>query len=354
MAEKAYIILEDGHVFCGKRFGAESDAIGELVFTTGMGGYIETLTDETYQGQIVMQTFPLIGNCGMIFEDVESKKSYLSAYIVKEWCTAPSNFRLEQDLDSYLKEQGIPGVYDVDTREITRILRENGTMTAKIVSELPENWAEGLKEFKLTDAVSKVSSPDSKTYKAAGDKKYTVALYDFGSKSAIVKALAEKGCDVITLPYTASSEDILNTGADGVVIGNGPGDPMENTKQIEEIKKIFGKIPMLGVGLGHQLMALAQGAKTEKHTYGHRGANQPVKYQGNGRTYITNQNHGFIVDIKSLEKIGASVTFVNANDGTCEGAEYNDKNAFSVQFIPAGKDKDLVYDRFAEMMGGAH
>ncbi len=353
MAEKAYIILEDGHVFCGKRFGADCDAIGELVFTTGMGGYIETLTDEAYAGQIVLQTFPLIGNCGMIFEDVESRKSHLSAYIVKEWCTAPSNFRMEQDLDSYLKEEGIPGIYDVDTREITRILREKGTMTAKIVGELPENATEGLAEYKPAGAVAKVTCPQKNTYSAVSEKKYTVALYDFGAKSNIVKELTERGCEVITLPYTASADDILALGAAGVVIGSGPGDPAQNKEQIEEIKKLFGKIPMLGICLGHQLMALSQGAETEKHKYGHRGANQPVKDLESGRTYITNQNHGYIVSFNSLKNTGGEMNFVNANDATCEGIKYPKLSAFSVQFIPHGKDADLVYDRFIKLMGGA-
>lgn len=352
MAEKAYIILEDGQVFCGKRFGAEMDAVGEIVFTTGMGGFIETLTDPTFCGQIVMQTFPLIGNYGMIFEDVESRKSYLSGYVVKQWCDAPSNFRTEQDLDSYLKEEGIPGVYDVDTREITRILREKGTMKAKIVSEITDDIKDELKDFVLCDAVKTVTPNEKKTYAACGDKKYTVALYDFGSKSEIVKELNEKGVEVITVPFTYKAEEILAMSVDGVIIGNGPGCPGENKEQIDEIKKLMGKVPMLGVGLGHQMMALSQGAEVKKHTYGHRGANQPVKCLENGRTYITNQNHGFIVTIDSIEKAGAELNYVNANDDTCEGIKYADKNAFSVQFIPAWKDADLVYGKFIEMMGG--
>lgn len=352
MALKAYIILEDGQVFCGKRFGAEMDAVGEIVFTTGMGGYIETLTDPTFCGQIVLQTFPLIGNCGMIFEDVESKKSYVSGYIVKQWCDAPSNFRTEQDLDSYLKEEGIPGIYDVDTREITRILREKGTMKAKIVSEIPENIKAEFDGFTLCDTVKTVTAKEKKTYAAACDKKYTVALYDFGSKAEIVKELTQKGCEVISVPCFDGADEILALGADGVVIGNGPGCPCENKEQIEEIKKLIGKLPMLGVGLGHQMMALSQGAEVIKHTFGHRGANQPVKCAENGRTYITNQNHGYIVDVDSVEKAGGKINFINANDNTCEGIEYPGKNAFSVQFIPAWKDAEMVYGKFVEMMGG--
>lgn len=353
MAKKAYIILEDGHVFCGKRFGAESNAVGELVFTTGMGGYIETLTDPSYYGQIVLQTFPMIGNCGMIFADVESRKSYVSAYIVKEWCKAPSNFRLEQDLDSYLKEEGIPGIYDVDTREITRILREKGTMAAKIVSELDENAAEGLKDYEIKGAVKAVTSNEKKIYSAKGDKKYTVAVYDFGDKSAIVNELTECGCEVLSMPYSSSADEILATGADGVVISNGPGAPCENETAIAEIKKLMGKIPMFGVCLGHELMALSQGGEIIKLKYGHRGANQPVKNLEAGVVSITNQNHGYAVKSDSIEKAGGVITHENANDGTCEGIEYASLKAFSVQFHPGARDKKALYDKFMKLMGGA-
>ncbi|MBE7039721.1 MAG: glutamine-hydrolyzing carbamoyl-phosphate synthase small subunit [Ruminococcaceae bacterium] len=353
MAKNAYIILEDGHVFCGKRFGADSDAVGEIVFTTGMGGYIETLTDPSYYGQIVLQTFPMIGNCGMIFADVESRKSYVSAYIVKEWCEYPSNFRLEQDLDSYLKEEGIPGIYDVDTREITRILREKGTMAAKIVSELPENATDGLADYKIKKAVAAVASGEKKIYNAKGDKKYTVAVYDFGDKSAIVKELTERGCEVISMPYSSSAEEILSLGADGLVISNGPGDPCENEEAIAQIKKLMGKIPVFGVCLGHELMALCQGGEIIKLKYGHRGANQPVKNIEAGIVSITNQNHGFAVKTESVACAGGVITHENANDGTCEGIEYTGLNAFSVQFHPIARDKKALYDKFMKLMGGA-
>ena len=353
MAKKAYSILEDGHVFCGKRFGAETDAVGELVFTTGMGGYVETLTDPSYYGQIVLQTFPLIGNYGMIFADVESKKSYVSAYIVKGYCDYPSNFRTEQDLDSYLKEAGIPGVYDVDTREITRIIREKGTMAAKIVSELPEDATKGLGDYKIADAVKAVASGDKKTYSAEGEKKYTVAVWDLGDCSQIVKSLINRGCDVIRLPFDTKADEILALGADGLVISNGPGEPTENKDIIEEIKKLSGKIPMFGICLGHELIALSQGAKTEKLKYGHRGANQPVKDLKEGIVLITVQNHGYTVENESVEKAGGIITHVNANDGSCEGIEYAGLKAFSVQFHPGGRNINAIYDKFLKMMGGA-
>ena len=353
MAKKAYIILEDGHIFCGKRFGADCDAVGELVFTTGMGGYIETLTDPSYYGQIVLQTFPMIGNCGMIFADVESRKSYLSAYIVKEWCEAPSNFRLEQDLDSYLKEEGIPGIYDVDTREITRILREKGTMAAKIVSELPENATDGLKDYEIKCAVKAVSSAEKKIYEASGNKKHTVALYDFGEKSAIVRELTERGCEVICMPYDSSADEILSLGADGLVVSNGPGAPDENASAIAEIKKLMGKIPMFGICLGHEMMALSCGAEIIKLKYGHRGANQPVKDLAAGVVSITNQNHGFAVKAESVKAAGGTITHENANDKTCEGIEYKELKAFSVQFNPGARNKKALYDKFEKLMGGA-
>lgn len=353
MAKKAYIILEDGHVFCGKRFGAETDALGELVFTTDMGGYIETLTDPSYYGQIVMQTFPLIGNYGMIFKDVESRKSYVSAYIVKEWCKFPSNFRTEQDLDSYLKEEGVPGIYDVDTREITRILREKGTMTAKIVSELPENAKIGFSDYKITDAVAAVTDLEKKTYEAVGEKKHTVVVWNFGDKSKIAKELTQRGCEVICVPYNTKADEILALGADGLVISNGPGEPSENKDAIEEIKKLMGKIPMFGICLGHELIALSKGAEIEKLKYGHRGANQPVKDIKEGIVTITVQNHGYVVTNESVEKAGGVITHINANDGTCEGIEYKDLKAFSVQFHPSGRNINAIYDKFLKMMGGA-
>ncbi|MBQ8782684.1 MAG: glutamine-hydrolyzing carbamoyl-phosphate synthase small subunit [Clostridia bacterium] len=353
--KKAFIVLEDGHVFEGKRFGADGDALGELVFTTGMVGYIETLTDPCYCGQIVVQTFPLLGNYGMIYEDTEGKKSYVKGVVVREWCEAPSNFRCDGDIDEYLKKENIVGICDIDTREITQIIREKGVMNAKIVDEITDEIKEELKNYKVADAVRTVSSGVTETYEAEGDSEYTVAVVDFGEKSDVVKQLTKRGCKVVSVPYDTSADDILALGADGVVLSDGPGNPADNAYSVEQVKALMGKAPMFGISLGHQIMALANGGKTEKHKYGHRGANQPVKNLEVGQTYITSQNHGYVVDADSLNGVG-ELAFVNANDGTCEGVKYPDKKAFSVQFHPAAgsgpMDTEFLYDEFVKMMGG--
>ncbi len=353
--KKAFIVLEDGHVFEGKRFGADGDTLGELVFTTGMVGYIETLIDPCYCGQIIVQTFPLLGNYGMIYEDTEGKKSYVKGVVVREWCEAPSNFRCDGDIDEYLKKEGIVGICDVDTREITQIIREKGVMNAKIVDEITDEIKAELENYKVTDAVKTVSGGETETYAAEGDEKYTVAVVDYGEKSGIVKQLTKRGCKVVSVPFDTSADDILALGADGVVLSDGPGNPADNTFSVEQVKALIGKQPMFGISLGHQIMALANGGATEKHKYGHRGANQPVKNLEVGQTYITSQNHGYVVVSDSLNGVG-EVAFVNANDGTCEGVKYPDKKAFSVQFHPAAgsgpMDTEFLYDEFVAMMGG--
>ena len=353
--KKAFIVLEDGHIFEGKRFGADGETLGELVFTTGMVGYIETLTDPCYYGQIVVQTFPLLGNYGMIYEDTEGKKSYVKGVVVREWCEAPSNFRCDGDIDEYLKKEGIVGICDVDTREITQIIREKGVMNAKIVDEVTDEIKAELKNYKVVDAVKAVSSGETEVYEADGDEKYTVAVVDYGEKSDVVKQLTKRGCKVVSVPFDTSADDILAIGADGVVLSDGPGNPADNAYSVEQIEAVMGKQPMFGISLGHQIMALANGGKTEKHKYGHRGANQPVKYLSVGQTNITTQIHGYVVVSDSLSGVG-EVAFVNANDGTCEGVKYPDKKAFSVQFHPAAgsgpMDTEFLYDEFVAMMGG--
>jgi carbamoyl-phosphate synthase small subunit len=348
--KKAYIVLSNGQVFEGCRFGAEGDSIGELVFTTGMCGYIETLTDPSYYGQIVMQTFPLIGNYGIIEKDFEGKCA-VRGYVVREWCEAPSNFRSEYDLDTFLKEQGVVGVYGVDTREITRIIRESGVMNAIICDEVPGDLS-AVRSYAVTDAVKSVSRASAEVYPAVGEKKFSVALMDYGAKRNIIQSLQNRGCEVTVYPYNTSAETVLASNPDGVMLSNGPGDPEENVGPIAEIKKLMGKVPMFGICLGHQLMALAQGGKTMKLKYGHRGVNQPVRECAGKRTYITSQNHGYAVVSESLP-VGA-VSFANANDGTCEGIDYPELNAFSVQFHPEArsgpKDSEFLFDRFIELM----
>lgn len=356
MAEnEIYICLENGDVFKGYSFGADGEVFGELVFTTGMCGYIETLTDPSYYGQIVMQTFPLIGNYGIIPDDFESKKPYLSAYIVREKCDNPSNFRCSETLDEYLKDNGIVGVYGVDTREITKTIRESGVMNAIITSNPNSVDMEKVKQYKVTKAVKSVST-DKPALFPSEEHKYNVVLLDFGAKKNIIRELNKRGCNVAVMPYDTKAKDILKLGVDGIMLSNGPGDPAENTEVVEELKKLIGKVPIFGICLGHQLLALAIGGETTKLKYGHRGVNQPVKNLATGRTYISSQNHGYAVISESVTDKGGEISYINANDNTCEGVDYLDKLAFSVQFHPEAcsgpHDTRFIFDKFINMMGG--
>lgn len=350
--KKGYLILQDGQVFEGVLFGAETDTVGELVFTTGMCGYVETLTDPSYAGQIVMQTYPLIGNYGIIREDFEGA-CCVKGYVVREYCDTPSNFRTDCDLDAYLKEQGVPGLCGVDTRELTRIIREHGVMNAAICDEIPADLTP-IKTYAITGVVEAVSCKEPDCYQAEGEERFRVSLIDYGAKRNIIRWLQKRGCTVTVLPATTSAEDILAADPDGVMLSNGPGDPAENTYQIEQIRKLLGKVPMFGICLGHQLTALAAGGSTYKLKYGHRGVNQPVRDLNGVRTYITSQNHGYAVDGDTV-KLG-KVRFVNANDGTCEGIDYPELRAFTVQFHPEActgpKDTTFLFDRFVELMEG--
>ena len=349
--EKAYLVLQNGQVFEGFSFGAKAKSIGELVFTTGMCGYIETLTDESYFGQIVMQTFPMIGNYGIIPSDFEGKTS-VRGYVVREWCENPSNFRCEKTLDDYLKEQGIPGIYGIDTREITKIIREYGVMNAVICDEIPNDLTDVI-NYKVENAVKSVTTDEEYISKAENEK-YNVTLIDYGAKRNIIRELNKRGCTVKVVPSSYTAEQILADNPDGIMLSNGPGDPAENTFEIGEIKKLFGKIPIFGICLGHQLLALSQGAETVKLKYGHRGVNQPVKEVDGTRTYITSQNHGYAVVGDNLKN--GKVSFVNANDNTVEGVDYPEFKAFSVQFHPEAcsgpKDSEFLFDKFIKLMGG--
>lgn len=350
--KKRYIVLEDNTVFEGTAFGADADSVGELVFATGMCGYIETLTDPSYYGQIVMQTFPLIGNYGIIEDDFEGK-CCVRGYVVREWCEIPSNYRAQYDLDRFLKKKGIPGVCGVDTRLLTKTIREAGVMNALICDKIPDDLSE-ISAYSVKDAVKNVTCGGASVYSALGTQKYSVALMDFGAKRNIIRSLCARGCKVTVLPAFTSADRILSGGFDGIMLSNGPGDPAENIEIISEIKLLMGKIPMFGICLGHQLMALAQGARTSKLKYGHRGVNQPVKEVFGARTYITSQNHGYAV-LSDTVKNGR-VSFVNANDGTCEGVDYPTLCAFSVQFHPEAcsgpHDTAFLFDKFCDMMGG--
>ena len=347
--KKVYLTLQNGQVFEGYRFGADGNAMGELVFTTGVVGYLETLTDPAYYGQIVVQTFPMVGNYGVIESDFESEKPHLSAYVVREYCEQPSNFRMEQDLNSYLQKAGVIGIYGVDTRELTKIIRENGVMNACISEE--KVAPESLASYKIENAVQAVAS-EKQTLAATENAKYTVAFWDFGGKNSSVGELLSYGMNVIRVPAQYTAEQILQLGVDGVVLSDGPGDPAENKEIIQQVQGLLGKKPLFGFGLGHQLIALALGAKTQKMKYGHRGSNQPVKHLASDRVFISGQNHGYVVDKQSIVK--GELTFINVNDGTCEGLDCDEYKVVSVQFTPsacsAAGESNVLYNKFIENM----
>ncbi|NLD59061.1 MAG: glutamine-hydrolyzing carbamoyl-phosphate synthase small subunit [Clostridiales bacterium] len=348
--KRRYLVLSSGEAFEGFAFGADASAIGELVFTTNMVGYLETLTDPSYCGQIILQTFPMIGNYGVIPDDFEGR-CLARGYVVREWCELPSNFRSEGTVDAFLRERGVPGIYGVDTREITRLLREKGVANAMLCDEIPGNLAE-IAAWRIDNAVAAASGGGRRAFPAE-DERFRVALIDYGAKRGILRALNRRGCTVNLFPNDTPAEEILAGGFDGLMLGNGPGDPLDNPFEIEQVRKLMGKLPVFGICLGHQLMALSQGGRTKKLKYGHRGGNQPVRDVGGARTYITSQNHGYAVEVDSVPGV---LRYVNANDGTCEGIDYPSLDAFSVQFHPEAcsgpEDTAFLFDRFVAMMGG--
>lgn len=353
---KRYLTLENGMVFEGEGFGADCAATGELVFTTGMTGCSETLTDPSYYGQIILFTFPQLGNYGIAHADMESPLIRARGVVCAEYCKTPSNFRCGESVDAFLKRMGVPGVSGVDTRYITQLIRERGVMNAVITSATPSQGEVGaMRVFHVHDAVETVSGVGS-SLMPEGDARLKVALLDYGMKRSIGESLARRGCAVDTLPYDTSAETVLAGGYDGVMLSNGPGDPTEKPFCIEQIGALMGRLPMFGICLGHQMMALAAGAVTEKMKFGHRGANQPVRDTVSGRVFITSQNHGYAVDTESLAAAGGVPRFVNVNDRSCEGADYPGKRAFSLQFHPEAHggplDCEWMFDRFITMMGG--
>jgi carbamoyl-phosphate synthase small subunit len=356
----AYLVLENGRVFEGESLGLQAGAggvVGEVVFTTGMTGYLETLTDPSYHGQIIVQTWPLIGNYGVIRSDFESSALQPKGYIVRECCRAPSNFRSEGGLESLLRESGIVGLSGIDTRALTRIIREKGVMNGAITSDPGGVDMDALRAYAIRDAVAGVSTRVVRTREPEPslEPPRHVVLWDFGAKENIVRSLAARGCRVTVVPHGFSADQVTELHPDGVMLCNGPGDPEENSGVIRELRKFADlMIPIFGICLGHQVLALAMGASTEKMKYGHRGANQPVRDTLTGSISITTQNHGYAVVADSIPN-SAVMRYVNANDGTCEGIDYRDIPAFSVQFHPEASagplDTSFLFDRFIGMMG---
>lgn len=394
---KAFLILEDGTVFTGTSFGAAKEVISEIVFNTSMAGYPEVLTDPSYAGQAVCMTYPLIGNYGVCLEDMESVRPWPDALIVRETCHVPSNFRSDESLDAFMKKYDIPGIAGIDTRALTKLLREIGTMNGMITTDehydlqiiLPQ-----LKKYTCGKVVEKVTCKEKYTVLGAKDlsengpisghaffdsneyEKYQdgdksckekrpslvrslngqglkIGLLDVGLKENIVRSLSMRGCDVTVYPAWTPAAEILADQPDGIMISNGPGDPKECTSIIAEVRKLYeSNVPIFAICLGHQLMALATGSDTFKLKYGHRGGNHPVKDLTTGRVYISSQNHGYAVDESSVNPAIAEPLFVNVNDGTNEGLIYKGKNIFTVQFhpeaCPGPQDSGFLFDRFLE------
>ncbi|WP_289683397.1 glutamine-hydrolyzing carbamoyl-phosphate synthase small subunit [Faecalibaculum rodentium] len=348
------LILEDGSVYRGQGFGSDDLKTGELVFNTSMTGYQEILTDNSYCGQIVMMTYPLIGNYGINRDDYESIEPAVFGFVTRDLCQSPNNWRSQETLDDFLKAHNIPGIYDVDTRAITRKLRNKGTMRAMMAN--PDTDIEAaVKQLQETDylhdQVARVSS--SKIFPIP-NRGHKVVLMDFGAKLGIVRELSRRGCDLIVVPWDTDAQTILSYHPDGVMLSNGPGDPEDVPQAIETIRQLMGKTVIFGICLGHQLISLACGAKTYKLKFGHRGANHPVVDLETGKVDITSQNHGFAVDIDSLADTELELTHKALNDGSCEGVRHKELPMFSVQFHPeasAGpEDTAYLFDKFVAMM----
>ncbi len=390
---KAFLILEDGTVFEGTHIGAQKEIISEIVFNTSMVGYLEVLTDPSYAGQAVCMTYPLIGNYGICEDDMESGQPWAEGFIVRELSRIPSNFRCKKTIQEFLEENGVPGIAGIDTRALTKILRDKGTMngmittnenyqleeiiprlkeytTGKVVEKvtceskydlkgaetLTDNGPiSGSSQFNKEDYEKGICEPKPSMVRKINGKGLRVALLDLGAKKNIMRSLTARGCDVTVYPASATAEEILADKPDGIMLSNGPGDPKECTGVIEELKKLYNSdTPIFAICLGHQLMALATGADTFKMKYGHRGANHPVKDVVTGKVYISSQNHGYVVDTEKLDPKVAVTAFVNVNDGTNEGLVYTGKDIFTVQFHPEAcsgpQDSGDLFERFIAMM----
>ena len=352
---KAFLILENGQIFVGDSIGSPKERIFEMVFNTSMVGYQEILTDPSYAGQGVVMTYPLIGNYGVNSEDNESRQPWAEAIIVRHMAPRGSNFRCEGTLNDYLKKNGITGIQHVDTRALARIIRDHGVMNAMITTEPAFNLQECLDQvraYRVKGTVERCTISEPEHFPAGGVK---LAMYDFGQKRSMIRELHKRGCDITLFPAHTSAETILNGDFDGVMLSNGPGDPADCKDIITEVKKLYDSdLPIFAICLGHQLMALATGARTRKMGFGHRGGNHPVKDLAKGRCFITSQNHGYVVLSSSLDPEIAEVSHVNVNDGSVEGIRYKGKNIFTVQFhpeaCPGPVDTSYLFDEFISMM----
>lgn len=352
---KAYLILEDGSVYEGENVGALREAVSEIVFNTSMTGYLEVMTDPSYAGQAVVMTYPLIGNYGICYDDMESDRPWIDGLIVRELSEVASNFRNEDSIQNFLIKNNIPCICGIDTRDLTKRLREHGTMNGFITvdsSFVVEKILQRIKEYSVKGVVKRTSTKEAYSLPGKGKR---VVLIDFGAKKNIARQLQKRGCEVIVVPCDTKAKEILKLKPDGIMLSNGPGDPKENVDIIKEIKKLYDtNIPIFAICLGHQLMALATGANTYKLRYGHRGGNHPVKDLETGRTYISSQNHGYAVDESTLDKNICVPAFVNVNDGTNEGLRYINKKIFTVQYhpeaCPGPRDSSYLFDKFIKMM----
>lgn len=350
---KRYLVLENGTVFEGTAFGADHEVVAEIVFNTAMTGYVETLSDQRYIGQAICQTFPLIGNYGVNESDADGEPVCVSAYIVREISDIASNFRSEGELDAYLKKNNVPGLCGIDTRALTKILRDEGTMNGMITDDPAKADMDAIRNYRITKAVEKASTKSVSMEKGGGGPK--IALYDLGRKNDIVRNLVNHGCEVYIFPYDTAAEDVLAINPDGIVFSNGPGNPADCEAVVYNIAVLLkSKIPMLAIGLGHQLLALANGFATTRLKYGHRGCNHPTKSSENDKLYITSQNHGYAVAGETIDRNIAQELFWNINDMSNEGLLYRNVPAISVQFSPEASggpnDTDFIYERFLSMV----
>lgn len=353
---QARLLLQDGTLFTGKAFGADGEKTGEVVFNTGITGYQEVLTDPSYCGQIVTMTYPLIGNYGITRDDFESVRPYVHGFAVRRYEPVPSNWRAQYSVDDLLKEYGIVGISDIDTRMLTRMIRHHGTMKGILTtsSKPVEELMEMMNDTTIAELRNQVPMTSTRHVYSSPGSKERIVLIDYGAKSGILRELNKRDCDVVIVPHDTTADEIRRLNPDGIQLSNGPGDPKDVPHAVKTIAELLGEYPMFGICLGHQLFALAAGADTEKLKFGHRGGNHPVKELESGRCFITSQNHGYTVNEESVRGTDLEVTHINNNDKTIEGLKHKKYPAFSVQYhpeaAPGPQDNSYLFDRFLEMI----